>query len=395
MHRWTNWSSKLHAQPAAIHHVRSEDDAVALAVAARDDGSSIRCVGTAHSHAPLVPTPDTIADVSALSGVISMDAETRRAWVRAGTPISALGRPLQDGGLALENQGDIDRRTLAGAVATGTHGTGVSLSNLSSAVVGARLAVSTGDLLTCSVDDQHELWQVTRQNLGAIGIVTAIEIQLRDAYRLRQQGWNEPLDDMLSRLDEIVHHHRHFEFFWFPTADMVVAKATDETDDDPEYPVGEEGSRCAWNHEVLSNHRDWPHTEMEYSIPLEAGPPCLADLREMLRTDFPEMGWPVEYRTLAADDVWLSTAYRRRSATISIHADVETNEVLLFEACEKIFVQHDGRPHWGKVHYRRGDELATTHPRWDDWWRVRDATDPTGTFVNEHLDELRNRSTHD
>ncbi len=389
METWQNWSGKLQATPAAIHHLRSEEDAAALAQRAADEGITVRATGAGHSHAPLVPTDGVIVDTSGLAGVISTDPDTRRAQVWAGTPIHALGRPLHQAGMALVNQGDIDRQSIGGAVATGTHGTGLALPSLSAMVTGARIATAAGELVDCSAGDDAELYQASRIGLGALGIVTRLELQLRDAYRLRQAGWTEPLDDLLSDLDRHANDHRHFEFFWFPTADMVVAKVTDETDDAAEYPVAEEGSRCAWSYEVLPNHRSWLHTEMEYSVPFEQGPDCLLAIRELLRSRFPEMGWPVEYRTLAADDVWLSTAYDRPTVTISLHVDAGEDEHPLFEACEEVFVEFDGRPHWGKVHHRSGAELAALHPRWSDWWRVRDRVDPGGAFLNDHLRAAR------
>ena len=360
-----------------------------MASGAAERGATVRAAGATHSHTPLIPTDGVIVDASGLSGVISADVDRERAWVWAGTPIYALGRSLHDHGLALGNQGDIDRQTIAGAVATGTHGTGAELTNLSAMVVGAHIASAQGELLTCSESEHPELWRAAQLNLGGLGIVTRLELQLRSVYRLRQVGWTEPLDDMLPKLADIVHDTRHFEFFWFPTADMVVAKATEVTDDPAEYPLAEEGARCAWSHEVLPNFRTWLHTEMEYSVPLDRGPACLDAIRDLLKADFPDMGWPVEYRTVAEDDVWLSTAYQRPTVTISMHVDVGEDDEKLFRACEEVFLEFDGRPHWGKVHYRSSQELAQAHRRWDDWWRARDNVDPDKIFLNDYLKSLR------
>lgn len=389
MERWSNWSGKLTAKPAAIHQVKSEADAAALAARAGRDGTVIRTAGTTHSHYPLIPTDGTIVDVSGLNGLVSVDTDKRRARIRAGTTIHALGVPLLDAGLGLLNQGDIDRQTVAGATGTGTHGTGVELTSFSAAVTGLRLATAAGELVWADEHENAELWRAARMHLGAFGIVTEVELAVRDAYRLRQQGWTAPLDETLETLDEVVHQHRHYEFFWFPTTDMVVAKTTDETDDSPQYPIGEEGQRCGWSHEVLSNHRTWPHSEMEYSVPLDDGPACLAAIRDLLRAEHPDMGWPVEYRTLAADDVWMSTAHDRPTVTISMHVDAREDDEPLFRACEEIFTSFDGRPHWGKVHYRSGSDLAGLHDRWDDWWRVRDELDPGAVFLNDRLRQLR------
>lgn len=387
---WTNWSGKLRAPEAAtLHHVRSEADAAALAAATTAAGRRLRVAGAGHSHMPLVPTDGVIADLSGLSGVISTDVATERAWVWAGTPIHALGRPLHEAGLALANQGDIDRQAIGGATATGTHGTGRTLRNLSSAVVGARVALASGELVDVSAAERPELFPAIRLNLGAVGIVTRLELQLRAAYRLREHGFVAPLGEVLDRLDELTAASRHAELFWYPTRDRSVVKVIDETDDEPEYPIGPEGGRCAWSYEVLPSHRDWRHSEIEYSVPAEAGPACFAAIRALLAREFPAMGWPVEYRTLAADDVWLSTAYERPTVTISLHLPAADDDGPLFRAAEAVFRDHDGRPHWAKVHYLDGATLAAIHPAWSRWWAVRDSVDPAGTFLNQYLQTVR------
>ncbi|MFP6834664.1 MAG: D-arabinono-1,4-lactone oxidase [Pseudomonadales bacterium] len=386
---WTNWSGRWRGKPNAVQFIRSEDDAAALVREADRTGSTIRVAGAGHSHSPLVPTDGIIADASGLAGVIDANAETQRAWVWAGTRIYALGRPLHDAGLGLINQGDIDRQSVGGAIATGTHGTGPGLKNLSASVTGARLVLASGEIIDCDATNNADLWQVARLNLGSAGLVTRLELQLRRAYRLRERGWSIAFEDLFPDLTTLVTQSRHFEFFWYPHSDTATAKSTDETTDDPRYPLAEEGSRCAWSYEVLSNHRPHLHTEMEYSVPAESGPACMADIRTLIQDRFPEMRWPVEYRTLAADDVWLSTAYQRQTVTISVHQDINEDDEPYFRACEEIFLGYDGRPHWGKVHYLGAAQLVRAHPRWTDWWQVRDRVDPHGVFMNDYLDQLR------
>jgi FAD/FMN-containing dehydrogenase len=389
MPSWSNWSGRQRARPASVHFARSEDDVAAVVRAANTSGDGLRVAGAGHSHAPLVPTQGTIVDASGLAGVVSTDRDTRRAWVWAGTRIYALGRALHDAGLALHNQGDIDRQTIAGAIATGTHGTGRTLGSLSTAVVAARLVLANGEIVSCSGTREPDLLAVARQNLGAVGVVTQVELQLRDAYRLAERAWTEPLEDILARIDALARSSRHFEFFWYPATDLAHAKAIDETDAPACYPLASEGSRCAWSYEVLPNDRPHRHTEMEYSVPAADGPACLAEIRALVRRDFPTLRWPVEYRTLAADDVWLSTGYGRETVTISVHQDIAEDDEPYFRACAEVFDRFGGRPHWGKVNYLGGSALAAAHPRWDDWWRARDRFDPKGTFLNGYLRSIR------
>ncbi|MEM7078869.1 MAG: D-arabinono-1,4-lactone oxidase [Pseudomonadota bacterium] len=389
MPAWNNWSGKLAAKPNDIVFLRSEADARALAAQADRAGRSIRTAGATHSHAPLVLHDDIIANAQGLAGVESVDAQTQSAWVGAGSRIFTLGNALHRHGLALHNQGDIDQQAIGGATATGTHGTGRNLRNLSSAVLGARIALADGSVVACDANHENALWEAARLHLGAFGIVTALQLQLRPVYRLRERGWREPLDDLLANVEKHVNDNRHFEFFWYPRTDEASAKVINETEDACVYPLAAEGERCAWSHEVLPNHRPHPHTEMEYSIPAAHGPACMRAIAELLEQTFSDIQWPVEYRTLATDDVWLSTACGRDTVTISVHQDVRLDDEPYFRACEEIFLHYEGRPHWGKVNYLNAQQLADLHPHWADWWRVRDAVDPNGTFLNQYLRDLR------
>jgi FAD/FMN-containing dehydrogenase len=128
---------------------------------------------------------------------------------------------------------------------------------------------------------------------------------------------------------------------------------------------------------------------MEYSVPATEAPICMHAIRDLIRKHFAGLKWPVEYRTLAADDVWLSTAYERPTVTISVHQDVNEDDEPYFRACEEIFKAFSGRPHWGKVQYLDGAALAARHPRWADWWNARDAVDPAQMFLNDYLLKVR------
>lgn len=386
---WSNWSGRHKSNPARLHFIRSEDDALAIASQASRSHNSIRVAGSGHSHSPLVSHNNIIVDASGLAGVIDLDLANKRAWVWAGSRIYSLGRPLHDAGLALINQGDIDRQAIAGACATGTHGTGKNLQNLSASVVAAQVALASGEMLVCSRDENPGAWQVARLNLGALGIVTRIQLQLREAYKLKESGFNETYDGLISKIDDLIEQNDRFEFFWYPKTDLATVKVTNETQEEPEYPVAQEGSRLAWNYEVLPSHRPHLHTEMEYSVPADKGPECFTAIRELLKKDFPDVTWPVEYRTVAEDDVWLSMAYGRATVSISVHQDIREDETAYYQACEQIFLEFGGRPHWGKVNYLDGQQMAAIHPSWRDWWSVRDEHDPDGVFLNDYLNSLR------
>lgn len=383
---WTNWSGKLAATPLEIATPRSEGEVVEIV--RRGSEPKIRCVGAGHSHSPLVVTDGIVLDTSALASVTEIDPQRREALIGAGTRISSLGEPLREAGLALKNQGDIDRQSIAGAVGTGTHGTGPSLQNLSASVVGARMVLADGSTIDCGPENEPELFEVAKLSLGAVGVVTGVRLSLRDSYKLEEKMWLEDLDAVLDRIDELVAATRHFEFFWMPGKPRAACKSLVETNSEVHYPLATEGSRLAWSYDVLANERNDKHSEMEYSIPAKQGPACLRALRDLIAREFPDLAWPLEFRTLAADSVWLSSAYRRPTVTISVHQGVDSADEPLFRACEEVFLGYQGRPHWGKVHYLNGERLAATHERWSDWWRVRDHYDPKRRFLNRYLEGL-------
>ncbi|MBK00866.1 MAG: hypothetical protein CL464_00215 [Acidimicrobiaceae bacterium] len=389
MAEWTNWSGKLSAEPRRVVQVGTVDAIRSELLAARDGGWSVRTAGTAHSHYPLLPTDGVILDTRPLSGLVSVDKDAMTATFRAGTKIHACGRPLLEHGLGLLNQGDIDQQSVGGAIATGTHGTGIHLGSFSSAVTELSVLLVDGSVVTCGPDFETDLFEAARLSLGAVGVILEVTLQVREAYRLEEQRWLEPFESVMERIEELTTATRHFEYFWYPGQDRAICKSIDITEKPSQYPLGDEGQRLAWGFEVLPNQRLDPHTEMEYSIPTEHGPSCVADIKHLLSSSYPDVVWPIEYRTVAADDVWLSPARGRATVTVSIHEDVQRDETAYYRAAESVFRSYEGRPHWGKVHYLSTEDLAGDYDRWQDWWHVRDGVDPTGVLLNDALRELR------
>lgn len=388
MPEWSNWSGGQRATPVALAAPRSEDELAEVVRRAADEGRTVRPVGSGHSFSPLVPTDGVIVSLEHLAGVLAVDPDAGVAEVAAGTRIADLGDPLLAAGVALPNQGDIDRQAIAGACGTGTHGTGPTLPCLSAGVVGARVVLASGDLLDCDADHHPELFAATRLSLGATGVVTRLRVRVRPAYRLHERTWTEDPADTLAALDERIAATRHYEFFWVPGRDRCLSKALDETDAEPDELPDRRYERVDHSHRVFPSVRDDRFEEMEYAVPAEAGPACFAAVRDLYRERHPDVAWPIEYRTLAADDVWLSPAYGRATVTISVHQGAGLPFESLFADCEAIFRDHDGRPHWGKRQSLPADVLAGLHPRWADWWAARDAADPAGTLLSPAIAAL-------
>ncbi len=389
MAEWSNWSGRQTDTPARIVAPQTEADIIAAVTNAATDGLAVRAIGASHSHSRIAATNGIVVDLDTWQGVVSTNADALSATVKSGTRIYQLGEPLNAAGLALRNQGDIDRQSIAGATSTGTHGTGPTLQNLSSSVLGVRILLATGEVVECSPNSKPDLFELARHSLGSVGLITEMTIGLRPAYRLHETLWTEDPDSVFGRIDELTAATRHFEFFWMPQSDSCACKSLAETQADVDPMPAAKLERIGWSHDIISSTRNDLHTEMEYSVPAEVGPECFNEVREMILRDFPELLWPLEYRNIAADDLWISAASRRETVTISAHQDITLDDHPLFEACETIFRRYDGRPHWGKQHYQTGAELVALYPRYRDWWALRDTYDPNGVFVTEYLASLR------
>lgn len=403
---WSNWSGRQRAEPARILAPGSIDEAVAAVRLAGTEGLPLRAVGASHSHSRVAATDGLLVDTDGLQGVRStdgVDPDTGApvVTVLAGTRIHQLGEPLWAAGLGLVNQGDIDKQSIAGATATGTHGTGRTLRNLSSSVVGVRVVTADGEIVHCDERTEPDLFAVARHSLGAVGLVVEVDLRVRERYRLTERLWTAPPDEVMPDIDRLLDETRHFEFFWVPDRDLCACKSLDEVAADPEEPIATDGAtspepevhskreRTGWSHRIISSIRDDKHTEMEYAVPAENGPACFDELRTMIHRDFPDLAWPLEYRAVAADDLLISAANGRETVTISAHQDISLDDRDLFAACEEIFRRHDGRPHWGKVHDRTGQELAEINPGYRRWWELRDCYDPDGVFLTPYLEGLR------
>ena len=392
---WSNWSGTVRLPGARVERT-ADPAALAGRIAAAAPGERFRPIGSGHSFVPFWAEGDTLLDLSACSGLLGVEARGREdghaaiAELGAGTPIHAIGPLLAAEGLALANQGDIDRQTLAGAVATGTHGTGRGLGSLSSMVAGVELVDGRGGLQR--IEGGDELAAV-RLSLGLLGVMTRIRMRVVPLYGLHERNAAEPVDACLEQLEDRFARHRHHEFWWVPRADQCIVKTLDavevpEVSRLEEIPFGEEGERrgAAW--QVFPSERDARFNELEYAVPRAAGPDCFRALRTALLDAFSKLPWPIEYRLVAGDDGWLSPTAGQEVAAISVHQDARRDERPLFELAEPILRAHGGRPHWGKHHGLAAGDLAGLYPRLADFDRLRRRFDPDDRFLSPWLATL-------
>ncbi|MBV9606716.1 MAG: FAD-binding protein, partial [Solirubrobacterales bacterium] len=374
----------------------------ALVRDASERGSRVRVAGARHSFTPIVETDGLLLDLSALSGVVATDRERKRATARAGTLIRDFYEPLWREGLALRNQGDIDTQQIAGAVATATHGSGIRNMCFSGVVRGVRLVTATGEVRDID-ETEPELLRAAQVSIGMLGVMTRLELEVTDAYRLSEQVDLWPWEAVLERWDELVHEHRHFGFFWLPTeesaalynlsspdqtmADKCYVKIYDEAP--PDRPdSATEGRRTDRCYRIYPMVYDPNFHELEYFVPLDRGLEALSAMRELMLGSLPDSIFPLEVRTVGPDDAYLSPNYKTATTVISVSGKPGTDYWDYLRSVDALLAQFSARVHWGKLHFLTPERLGALYPEADAFISLRRELDPAGMFLNAHLREL-------
>lgn len=389
---WTNWSGSVRCTPAGYAEPDSEDAVVELVRWARQTGTTLRPVGSGHSSSPLVRTDGVLVSLARLSGVIDKDTAARRATVGAGTQLRQLGEGLHAAGMAMDNLGDVDYQTLAGATATGTHGTGPNFGNLCTQIVGVRLVTGTGEVLDVCADRHPELLPAVRLSLGALGVITRITLALQPHYELHRRTWCSHIDWTLDHLYELQQANRNMDFYWYPRSDLVQIRTMNAPHEPPSgfQPGGAPREVSTGpSHQTYPQERVLRFEEVEYMVPAEAFLPCFAEVRRRIRERHRRtVGWRVLVRTIAADDIYLSPAYGRATATIACLQNNHLPHEEYFRDMEAVFRHYGGRPHWGKKHGLTAAELRPLYPKWDEFQAIRRRLDPDGVFLSPDLARL-------
>jgi FAD-linked oxidoreductase len=413
---WSNWSRGQSCAPA--EHVRPGSRAELAAAVTR--GRAVRVAGAGHSFSGGVPTDGTLLSLERLDRVLDVDRESGLVRAEAGVGLHRLVSELHGHGLALPNLGDIDAQSLAGALLTGTHGTGARLGNLASGVEAMELVLADGSERTLTGGDEL---RAARVGLGALGVVAALTLRCVPSFRLQAVDRPLPLEEVLQSLDEHVDGNDHFELFTFPHSPLALTRTNNRTD----APASPRRPRREWLQDVaMDNHAFWllnraaravPRAiprinrlagrsaskrervaesfevfasprlvrfeEMEYALPRARAADAVRAAREILSRH--PVSFPIELRFSAGDDALLSPAHARESAYVAVHVFEGVEFEAPFREVEAVMRAWDGRPHWGKRSFLAADELAPRYPRWDAFARIRAELDPGGRFVNNWI----------
>jgi L-gulono-1,4-lactone dehydrogenase len=439
---WRNWAGNESARPRRMASPRSAQEVADEVRKAAADGLTVRMAGTGHSFTPAAVTDGVLLRPGALARIRSVDAAAGLATAEAGCPLRVLNAELLARGLSLANMGDIQVQTVAGAIQTGTHGTGRDIGGMAAQVAGLELVLADGTIVTCSADvpagsapppsspspPWPGLFDAARVGLGALGILTAVTFRVVPSFLLEAR--EEPMrwSEVISRLDELTSANEHFEFYWFPHTEGCLTKRNNRSAGPPRplprmrYLLDDEflsntvfGATCRLGHlvpavikpvnamagkalgsrtyvdaayRVFTSPRRVRFKEQEYAIPRESLADVLAEVRALFARRDWRISFPIEVRVTPGDDPWLSTAYRRDSAYIAIHVFHASPHQEYFRDVEAVMIAAGGRPHWGKMHTVGAEYLRQAYPKHGEFVALRDELDPERRFGNAYLAQV-------
>jgi FAD-linked oxidoreductase len=426
--RWHNWCGDERCYPAAVVRPESIEQIAATLQRAAREGRRVRVAGAGHSFSDIACSDGLLIVLDRFQRVLDLDRQSGLVRVQAGITIAQLNTHLAAHGLAMENLGDIDAQSIAGAISTATHGTGARLRNIPSQVAELTLVLADGSTLVCSEDRDPELLRAARVGLGALGVVAELTLRCVPAFTLCGIDAPAPLDQTIERFGELTQANEHFEFYVFPHADVALTRANNRTARSPrprgrlaEYAndvlltnrtfemfcrIGQRlpnripeinrlvtrlagsSKRIDRSDRVFSSSRLVRFTEMEYALPREHTTHAVRRVLEAIRAHGFAVPFPIEVRTVAADDALLSTAEGRDSGYVAVHMYRGMPWRPYFEAVEQIMDSLDGRPHWGKRHFQTAATLRGRYSGWDRFQAVRARLDPEGVFANAWTDRV-------
>lgn len=411
--RESNWSGNVHYRAAEILHPHSEGELQELVRGAAE----VRALGSRHSFNTIADTDGVQLCLDQMPAAITVNEAAGTVTVGGGSTYGALAVELAARGWALGNLASLPHISVAGAIATATHGSGVDNANLAAAVVGLRLVDGTGEVRTVTRADTPDFAGYV-VGLGALGIVTEVTLEIEPAFDVAQHVYLDlEWDQVLADYDSVSSRAYSVSLFtdwsgntvgqaWFKQR-MGDGRRTD-------YPAQLLGGTAAaaavhplpgvsavncteqlgvpgpWQDRLSHFRMEFmpsagEEIQSEYLLDRAHAVPAIQALRALSETITPLL-LVAEIRTIAADDLWLSTAHGRDSIAFHFTWKREQQAVeAVVKLVEAALAPFSARPHWGKVFDAGASSLAPLYPHFEDFRKLAQQLDPEGKFRNDFL----------
>ncbi|KAG2194599.1 hypothetical protein INT46_002589 [Mucor plumbeus] len=424
-----NWAKTFKCTPELLFEPTTEAQVQKVILLAKSLNKPLKAFGCGHSPSDLACSPGFMINIDKMNNLLSVNTKTCRATVEAGMSLHKLHQVLRENGLALSNLGSISDQTIAGVMATATHGTGAEYGCLSTMIVDLTLITADGKILFCSPTENIDVFEAARCSLGALGIITRMTLQAEPDFKLEANQKPYKFSDILNDWDNVIHSAEHARVWWYPhTDDCVVWRANRTTKEisrtGPSFLM-ERGygfhayqallnitrystylipylTKLMFNtlHSQPVNVVDvsnkvfnfdclFPQYVNEWAIDWKDAPDALRKLDKFINDNDLKVHFPVEIRFVDEDDVWLSPAYGRKTCYIGVIMYRPYGKPVPYKkywkGYEDIMREYNGRPHWAKAHGQTREDLEASYPKFDEFLRVRQQLDPEGMFLNNYL----------
>ncbi|CAB4422990.1 unnamed protein product [Rhizophagus irregularis] len=429
--KFSNWSKVFECKPELFFMPENEDDIIKIVELAKRYNKNVRAIGAGHSPSDLACTEGLMINMDNFNKIIEIDSENKTVTAEAGTRVYKLNEVLQKNGLALSNLGSISEQSIAGAISTATHGSGINFGNISSRVIRLTLLTASKGIINCSADENDDVFKASLCSIGALGIILKVKIRCESAFKLESKQFPMKFNDILNNLDSIVNSAEHVRFWYFPHTENCIIWKADKTikELNPQkqnyfkdyiisfhlyqfllYILRYFPSKLPLLNQKMFNYKFsqekqfvddsykqfnfdclFPQYTSEWAIPLEKTKEALERLYDWINNNKENVfvHYPVEVRFSDKDDIWLSPAYNRKVCYIGVIMyrpyDKPVSYKKLWAVFEKIMRSYDGRPHWAKAHTMTTIELEKTYPKFKEFIKLQKSLDPNGIFLNSYL----------
>jgi xylitol oxidase len=410
-----NWAGNLTYSTSKVHHPTTVEDVQAVI----QQCAKLRVMGSRHSFNTIADSPANLVSLDALNKVVALDKTAHTITVESGMRYGDIASYLHENGYALFNLASLPHITIVGACATATHGSGIKNRSLASAVSAIEFVDGKGDVVTVSRSKNPEVFEGTVVNLGALGVVTKLTLDLLPTFQMKQAVYLDlPMADLQQHFETIQEQGYSVSLFtdWRnKNIGEVWIKSIVEESGNLSSPNELFGAKQASGNvhpisgqsaenvtEQLDIPGTWyermPHFKMgfkpsagaelqsEYFVPIENAYAAMMAI-EKLQEEISPYLYISEIRTIAADDYWLSPFYRRSSVAFHFTWKQETAAVMnLLPLIEAQLAPFSPRPHWGKLFTLSPKHLQAQYARLGDFRQLMRQYDPAGKFRNAFLD---------
>ncbi|MEG4836993.1 D-arabinono-1,4-lactone oxidase [Microcoleus sp. B9-D4] len=432
---WVNWAGNVSSQPSSYHEPTTEDEIVSLVKSIANVGERIKVVGSGHSCSRIAASNGVhLVSLVKYNKVLEIKSEACTVTVQAGISLKQINNFIEHHGLVLSNIGTISEQTIAGAISTGTHGTGINFGGISQQITALTMVCANGEVISLSKEQEPEFFAAALVSLGCLGIISTVTISCESAFNLRWLGSPATLDYALEHLEEL-NQSEHFAFWWFPHTNYVYLMSSNRTAqpiDPPKNAIviwfkdvilgnylhevalwlsvhvpgivptinqcfrylffSSQRERIALSYQIFNLTILIRQYVMEYAIPIENTATAIRKLRDLIDEAKFKVHFPIEVRFSAKDDAWLSLSYGRETCFIGVIIYRPFGQEIpyenYFQQVDALMISLEGRPHWGKIHYQSTNHFRKLYPKWDEFLTIRNSLDPKYMFINDYLERI-------